>query len=103
MPKVSELLTAEASRWVVPARNRHELQAVVTPDDDDGGFTICAMHYPGVISEGDTLKEAIGNLGDAFLLMLESRREHGETMMYSDAPVTEIPSNSQIVRVVIDG
>lgn len=92
----------KVTKWKAPERTRHEFQAAATPDED-GGFAIFALHYPGVISDGDTLDEAVHNIADAFLLMLESRQHHGESMMFSDAPVEQPASNSQVIRVVVDG
>ncbi|PAY20548.1 hypothetical protein CKO51_05750 [Rhodopirellula sp. SM50] len=94
---------ASIVHWQKPAQPRYEFQAVAIPDDDDGGFSISAIHYPGVISEGDTLSEAVKNVAEAFLAMLESRQSHGESMMYSEIPVTEFTGKAQIVRIVVDG
>lgn len=98
---IHEAVSANVISWEIPDSARHEFQAVVTSDED--GVSICALHYPGVISEGDSLDDAIRNIGEAFLLMLESRRDHGETMMYSDSPVSEVSAGSQVVRIVVDG
>ncbi|KAA5543879.1 type II toxin-antitoxin system HicB family antitoxin [Roseiconus nitratireducens] len=82
---------------------RHVFQALLTPDEECGGYTICALHYPGVVSEGETLEEAKEGISEAFLAMLESRVAHGESMMYSDLPVVEQEENSRVIRIVVDG
>jgi predicted RNase H-like HicB family nuclease len=48
---------------------------VLTPDLEDGGFTIQCREIPGAISEGETLQEALENIVDALQLVLEHERE----------------------------
>lgn len=40
-------------------------KVVVTPDPEDGGFTVSCPALPGCHSEGETLEEALENIGDA--------------------------------------
>ena len=61
------------------------VDAIVCPEDD-GGFSVFAIHYPGVISEGDTLEEAMENIREAFVAMREAMQDQGEEMNYSKAP-----------------
>ena len=82
---------------------RHEFWAALCPDDEAGGFTAFAINYPGVVSEGDTLDEAKANIAEAFAAMLHSRRNHGESMLYSGEPVMEIPNGAVKVRIAVDG
>ena len=48
---------------------------VLTPDLEDGGFTIQCREIPGAISEGETGQEAMDNIIDALELVLEHERE----------------------------
>lgn len=43
--------------------------------DEESGYTAIATNLPGVVSEGDTLKEAVNNIREAFELAIESYRE----------------------------
>lgn len=40
-------------------------KVVVTPDPEDGGFTVSCPALPGCHSEGDTIEEALENIKDA--------------------------------------
>ncbi|MCX6699006.1 MAG: type II toxin-antitoxin system HicB family antitoxin [Methanomicrobiales archaeon] len=42
-------------------------KVVVTPDPEDGGFTVSCPAIPGCHSEGDTLEEALENIKDAIV------------------------------------
>ncbi len=51
---------------------------ILTPDLEDGGYTVTVPALPGCISEGDTVEEALANISDAIALFLESMQSHGE-------------------------
>jgi predicted RNase H-like HicB family nuclease len=40
-------------------------KVVVTPDTEDGGFTVSCPALPGCHSEGETIEEALENIRDA--------------------------------------
>ncbi len=40
-------------------------KVVVTPDPEDGGFTVSCPALPGCHSEGESLEEALENIRDA--------------------------------------
>lgn len=40
-------------------------KVVVTPDPEDGGFIVSCPALPGCHSEGESLEEALENMGDA--------------------------------------
>ncbi|WP_083731365.1 type II toxin-antitoxin system HicB family antitoxin [Protofrankia sp. BMG5.30] len=46
------------------------LTAVLTPDPD-GGYVVQIVELPGVISQGDTVEEALANIREAAELYLE--------------------------------
>jgi predicted RNase H-like HicB family nuclease len=41
---------------------------VLTPDLEDGGFTVTAVGLPGLVTDGDTVEEAIANAREAIRL-----------------------------------
>ena len=43
----------------------------------DGGYTIVCPALPGVVSQGDSLEEALANIREAIELSLEVRQEDG--------------------------
>jgi len=49
--------------------------AVLTPDLEDGGFTVVCREIPAAISQGETLQEALDNLADAIELCLDAEEE----------------------------
>lgn len=88
--------------WFQQSPARHEFVAVATPEDE-GGFSIYALHYPGIVSQGETLDEAKENIAEAFLAMLEARREQGEELEFSQDPWIDVPANYPRLRITVDG
>ena len=52
------------------------LQVTVEPQPE-GGFTITCPSLPGLVTEGDTLDEALSNVPDAAQAVLELYLERG--------------------------
>ena len=52
-----------------------EFTAILTPDLEDGGYTITCKEIPAAISQGETIQEALDNLADAVELCLETEAE----------------------------
>jgi predicted RNase H-like HicB family nuclease len=50
---------------------------LLTPDSEAGGYTVSVPALKGVVTEGETIDEAIANARDAISLWIESRRSHG--------------------------
>jgi predicted RNase H-like HicB family nuclease len=44
---------------------------VVMEPSDEGGYTVYVPSLPGCVSEGDTIDEALANIGEAVELYLE--------------------------------
>ena len=44
---------------------------VIMEPSDEGGYTVYVPSLPGCISEGDTIDEALANIGEAVELYLE--------------------------------
>jgi antitoxin HicB len=57
---------------------------VLEPDDDGDGFTVIVPALPGVVTEGDTVEEALANARDAINLCLEDLAEQGVEIPQSD-------------------
>jgi antitoxin HicB len=58
--------------------------AVVLEPDPDGGFTALVPALPGVVTEGETVAEALANAEDAIRLCLEDLHEQGTPIPASD-------------------
>ena len=50
---------------------------VILMPEKDGGYSVICAALPGCVSQGDTLKEALANIREAILGILEVRHEMG--------------------------
>jgi antitoxin HicB len=46
----------------------------------DGGFTVTSPALPELVTEGDTLEEALSNVEDAFAAVMELYQESGRAL-----------------------
>jgi antitoxin HicB len=58
----------------------------------EGGFTVTSPVLPELVTEGDTLEEAYGNVSDALAAVIEIYEEQGRPL----PPGVELP-NGQVV------
>jgi len=58
--------------------------AVVLEPDPEGGFTVLVPALPGVVTEGESVAEALANARDAIRLCLEDLHEQGTPIPASD-------------------
>lgn len=61
-------------------------KVVITPDTEDGGFTISCPALPGCHSQGETMEEALANIRDAIsgcvdVLNERARTQRGSTVI----------------------
>ena len=78
--KIIEDLQGDVQRLATPRETKVQVEdrlytVVLTPDLEDGGFTVQCVEEPAAISHGDTEQEALGNIIDALELCLEHERE----------------------------
>jgi DNA-binding transcriptional MerR regulator len=78
--EIIEGLQGELKKLAIPKEERvmvegREYTVVLTPDLEDGGFTVQCQEEPAAISEGETEQEALDNIIDALELCLEHERE----------------------------
>jgi predicted RNase H-like HicB family nuclease len=69
---IKELAIPREERLFVGDR---EFTAVLTPDLEDGGYTVACHEIPAAISQGETIQEALDNIADAIELCLEAEVE----------------------------
>ncbi len=67
-----------------------EYTIVVHLDPVDSGYPVTVPALPGVVTEGDTIEEAIAMAKDAISLYVEDATAHGES----------IPVEGQSVKIV---
>ena len=70
------LIQANSNRTKIIAQSKifgeYEMRLkVVLEPSDEGGYTVYVPSLPGCISEGDTIDEALANIGEAVELYLE--------------------------------
>jgi antitoxin HicB len=54
----------------------YRVPLVVTPQEE-GGYTVTSPMLPGLVTEGDSLEEALANVDDALLATLELYEDIG--------------------------
>ncbi len=75
-----EGLQGEVKKLATPKEEKvevdgHTFTVVLTPELEDGGFTVQCKEIPGAISEGDTAQEAIDNIIEVLEEHFEYERE----------------------------
>jgi predicted RNase H-like HicB family nuclease len=56
---------------------RHDTYTVILEPDEDGGYVAACPSLPGVVTEGETVEEALAMAKDAIAGYLESLRKDG--------------------------
>lgn len=59
---------------------------VLYPDEEQGGYTVLVPALPGVVTEGNTLEEAIAMAREAIELHIEGLIADGEPVPQEDTP-----------------
>ncbi|HTV72739.1 MAG TPA: type II toxin-antitoxin system HicB family antitoxin [Candidatus Acidoferrales bacterium] len=67
---------------------------MLEPDTEAGGYTVIVPALPGVVTEGNTLDEAIANAHDAIRLCLDDLAEQG-----LDIPASDIGARLERIEV----
>ena len=72
--------------WETLGDNVYECRSVICPEGT-GGFSAHALRLPGVVSEGETLEEAIRNITEAFRGAIAAYKELGKAIPWEDVQV----------------
>lgn len=70
--KLRKLATPKEEKVMVEGR---QFTVILTPDLEDGGYTVQCQEEPAAISHGETEQEALDNIADALELCLEHEKE----------------------------
>jgi len=62
------------------------IDAVLVPDNEDGGYIASIAQLPGVHSQGDDAVSAIRNIVEAVRAVIESYHERGTAIPWNLAP-----------------
>ncbi len=70
-----------------------ECRVLLCPEEE-GGYSAHALLLPGVVSQGETDREALENITEAFQGALASYQDSGETIPWGRVDVDEVPANA---------
>lgn len=69
---------------------------------EDGGYCVRAADLAGVVSEGDTVDQAVQNIKDAYAGAIESYRAHGDAVPWL-VPPRNPEENEQSLWIELNG
>jgi antitoxin HicB len=67
---------------------RHYSYTAVFEPAEEGGYVVTVPALPGLVTEGDTMKQARAMVKDAIRGYLESLKKHGEEIPIESAPAS---------------
>ena len=79
----------------------YECRVMLCPEEV-GGFSIHALDLPGVVSQGETEKEAIDNIVDAFTGVIAAYKDAGSPVPWGPVTVEDVPSGARELRVLVN-
>ena len=75
-------------------QREYEFTVLLDPDEDKGGYTITVPALPGIVTQGETVEEALEMARDAIALYLEDLVADGE-------PIPTEHVSPQLLRVTV--
>jgi len=66
-----------------------KLHVTIQKEPQDG-YVVRCLELPGAMSEGETQEEALANIKDAILTILDMMREQGQAPMVEPAEIREL-------------
>ena len=72
--------------WRTFDDNVYACRALVIPEPS-GGYSVHALRLPGVVSQGETIEEALDNISEAFRGAIQVYRESGENIPWQDIDI----------------
>jgi predicted RNase H-like HicB family nuclease len=73
---------------------QYEYTVLLDPDEEEGGYTVTVPALPGVVTQGETVEEALEMAKDAIALYIQDLIADGEPI-----PVEHVPP--QLARVTV--
>lgn len=83
-----------------PRQTVHRCCVLVSPEDD--GYCVRAADLAGVVSEGDTVEEAVHNIKEAYAGAIESYLAHGDPIPWL-VPPRNPEENERPLWIELDG
>lgn len=75
---------------------------VLVVREDDGSYSSIVVNLPGVGSCGDTEEDALANVREAVGAAIESYKEAGKDIPWTDVDGASIPSNAKQKWILVD-
>lgn len=76
--------------WVSLSDRAYECRVLLVPESE-GGYSAHATRLPGVVSEGETIEEALANVGEAFAGAVRAYLDSGRDIPWGNAEVEKTP------------
>ena len=76
----------------------YKIPLILTPQPE-GGYTVTSPMLPELVTEGDSISEAIANVNDALVAVIELYRDQGRTLPRS-ARISDTNSPVRLETVV---
>ena len=86
--------------WRVFEDKTYECRVLVMPENE-GGFSSHALRLPGVVSQGETIEEALDNIADAFRGAVSVYLEDGQPIPWENIDIDR-PRGSVERWIVVD-
>lgn len=81
---ISEFI--EAPEWKEFDKSAYECRVLLCPEDN-GGYSAHALRLPGVVSQGDSVSEALANIGEAFTAAISVYLDSGEDIPWEELSI----------------
>lgn len=82
--------------------NAYHCRVMLCPEEV-GGYSIHAMTLPGVVSQGNSVPEAVANIRDAFREAIAVYAESGAAIPWSEVTIDDVPAGSKELWIVVNG
>lgn len=76
----------EATAWEPLAESTYECRVLLCPEED-GGYSAHALRLPGVVTQGESVAEALANITDAFRAAISVYREQGGAIPWTNLEI----------------
>jgi predicted RNase H-like HicB family nuclease len=70
--------------------------------EQDGGFSVHCLELEGIVSQGESEREALDNIEEAIAGAIASFKSAHQEIPYSDVKVDEAPDSSREYRVLVN-
>lgn len=89
----------EEVQW--PEESAYRCHICLVPEDD-GQITAIVLNLPGAASSGLTEAEAIENVRESILGLIEVYKEHGDPIPWKDARSEDIPNGAKAQWILVN-